>query len=361
MTSNSDTAPRLHNLDYLRGIAAFGIMIYHYLTWAVGTFPAETFLGRVGLYGVAIFYVLSGLTLFHVYFNSMNEGRTSVRNFFVKRTFRIFPLLWIITITAIVVYRKMPNLIDLFLNLTGLFGFVKWDAYLTTGAWSIGNELVFYALFPLIVLAARNGKALLLTFTAALFVPYAYFAFVGLSPNESLVVQWSTYINPLNQAFLFIAGFAVGYFLRVRHVSQRIAWGAAVASITVFILWPAMGDTITLITGVNRMVFTLSCIVLCVAAYKITLSLPRILHAPLSTLGEASYSLYLIHPIVWGGVTFLLAPFLPPLARVVIAILLSLVASYICYRYFEKYFISLGTRVVKRRSRNSPADAQGRL
>ncbi|MGZ5244541.1 MAG: acyltransferase family protein, partial [Bacteroidia bacterium] len=58
---------RIHNLDYLRGIAAFGIMAYHYLAWSFGEFSAEDFMGRFGLYGVSIFYCLSGLTLYSVY------------------------------------------------------------------------------------------------------------------------------------------------------------------------------------------------------------------------------------------------------------------------------------------------------
>ena len=130
--------PRLHSLDYLRGLAAFGIMIYHFFTWWVGSFPAESFMGRVGIYGVAVFYVLSGLTLHHVYFAKM-AGLRDVRSFGVKRVFRIFPLLWIVTIAAVILAQRIPDWSDLVLNLTGLFGFVKWDAYFSTGVWSIAR------------------------------------------------------------------------------------------------------------------------------------------------------------------------------------------------------------------------------
>lgn len=58
---------RLHNLDYLRGLAASGIMIYHYSMWTNGHADIDSFICRVGVYGVSIFYVLSGLTLFVVY------------------------------------------------------------------------------------------------------------------------------------------------------------------------------------------------------------------------------------------------------------------------------------------------------
>lgn len=58
---------RLHNLDYLRGIAASVIMIYHLSSWVFGRHDVGSFLGKSGVYGVSIFYILSGLTLFYVY------------------------------------------------------------------------------------------------------------------------------------------------------------------------------------------------------------------------------------------------------------------------------------------------------
>lgn len=72
---------RLHNLDYLRGLAAFGIMIYHYCSWELGDFSSDTIMERIGIYGVAIFYVLSGLTLFHVYFEKLHFSKESIFSF----------------------------------------------------------------------------------------------------------------------------------------------------------------------------------------------------------------------------------------------------------------------------------------
>src|SRR6187549_3632015 len=137
---------RLYNLDYLRGLAAFGIMIFHYLSWTLGDPVSDTcgFMGRIGIYGVSIFYVLSGLTLYYVYFDKMAPSKADVIDFIRKRFFRIFPLLWLATIGAIIITGPIPAAWDFFLNITGLFGLLKWDGYIAPGAWSIGNELVFY-------------------------------------------------------------------------------------------------------------------------------------------------------------------------------------------------------------------------
>ncbi len=75
---------RLYNLDYLRGLSAFAIMIYHYLSWTYNKYSSDDFLGRLGIYGVSIFYVLSGLTLYYVYHKKMVPSISDTRAFFKK-------------------------------------------------------------------------------------------------------------------------------------------------------------------------------------------------------------------------------------------------------------------------------------
>lgn len=114
---------RIYTLDYLRGSAALLILVYHYLTWEGFEFDAETFMRRVGFYGVTIFYILSGLTLFYVYNSRLKLEKTSLKVFFIKRAARILPLLSAVSFIAIIFSRKIPNLMDVFLNFSGLFGF----------------------------------------------------------------------------------------------------------------------------------------------------------------------------------------------------------------------------------------------
>lgn len=340
----STSAPpvaRLDSLDYLRGLAALGIMIYHVVTWTDASQPADSFLGRIGVYGVSIFYVLSGLTLQHVYFENMTDA-ASVRQFFIRRVFRIFPLLWLATLASIALAQQWPNLGDLFLNLTGLFGFVAWDNYFATGAWSIGNELVFYALFPIIVLAARTRVGLAVI-GSILGVVYLYFAFVALPASSTLAEGWGTYVNPLNQAFLFFCGFLIGHLLHGLRASQLLVHLALWVGVLAFLLWPTSSESIDLVTGWDRIVFTAICVAICAGAYKLELALPRSVHAPLVLLGHASYSVYLLHPIVFRALEH--SGFLGGRSLAVLTIVITLGAAYACYRWFEMPVNRLG-RVV---------------
>lgn len=332
---------RLDTLDYLRGLAALGIMVYHLMSWSFGPQPVDTFLGRVGTYGVSVFYVLSGLTLQHVYASQMTNMRT-VRQFFVRRVFRIFPLLWLVTIAALLLARVMPDLLDLFLNLSGLFGFVAWDTYFSPGVWSIGNELVFYALFPFIVLAAKRRWGLAIA-GGVLGVFYLYFAFFGIDPSSDLAEEWSIYINPLNQAFLFYLGFLIGHVLHAKNVKPLALHLGLWLSLALFIVWPTTANHMDIVTGWNRVVFTLLCVVMCAAVFKLRPSLPKPLHLPLVTLGHASYSVYLLHPIVF---TFLARFEILGVRGLAIATFgVTLLLAYASYRWFEMPINRLGRKV----------------
>lgn len=332
---------RLYNLDYLRGLSAFGIMIYHYLSWINGEFPSQTFMGRFGIYGVSIFYVLSGLTLYHVYYDKMLPGKNDTILFFKKRVLRIFPLLWVVTILAIILSRTAPSIKHLFLNLSGLFGFLSWDKYFSAGVWSIGNELVFYTFFPLFIFLLKSHKSLMLLLSIILFGLYLYFGYIMLNPSLILSDQWKNYVNPLNQIFLFLGGFLIGHFFSDTKLNRFIVLGLLIFSLLFFSYYPASGDPIIIVTGINRIVFTVCCFLICFCFFKLTIKFPRIIHEPMVLLGETSYSIYLLHPIVWtltsiGSKHIYL---IPPSLQIVLPVILTLILSYFIYQYFEKYFI----------------------
>ncbi len=338
---------RLYNLDYLRGLAAFGIMIYHYLSWTIGVFEADTFMGRVGLYGVSIFYVLSGLTLYYVYYDKMKPSRQNIVDFLKKRVLRIFPLLWLVTILAILLSRKIPDFSDLFLNLTGLFGFVKWQTYFSAGAWSIGNELVFYVFFPFFILFSKSFKPLFIILSVLIFSLYLYFAYSELNPNMVLGDQWGVFVNPLNQVFLFLGGFLIGLLFNKTKINNSTIVTLLIFGLGLFAFIPAQGNAINLVTGENRLLFTFCCLLICFCFYKLTFKFPVIIHKPLTLLGEASYSVYLLHPIIYDLVgrfrnhTF----HFHESVRLILSVCITLVVAYFTYEYFEKYFMKLGKQI----------------
>lgn len=338
---------RLHNIDYLRGLAASSIVLFHYFTWSFGEFPAETVLRRIGIYGVSIFYILSGLTLYHVYFKKITSVN-SIINFFKKRVLRIFPLLWLATITSILLSRQVPDLGKLLLNLTGLFGLVSWDDYYAVGVWSIGNELVFYLFFPIFVLMTKKSNLYIIILSIILFAVYLYFSFGILDSNKTLSEQWKDYVNPLNQVFLFLGGYHIGFFAEDKKFNNTIAISILSFGVLLLCFFPAYGDPIHLVTGVNRLVFTFSCILICIGFYKIKIEFPHLLNKILGIVGESSYSIYLLHPLVWSIIGALFSVLsinnlsFAVSVKIFSCFIVTFISSYFVYQKFEKYFMKLG-------------------
>jgi peptidoglycan/LPS O-acetylase OafA/YrhL len=338
---------RLHGLDYLRGLCAFGIMIYHYASWSFGEQSAHSFLGRIGIYGVVIFYILSGQTLSHIYASKLQLNASHLITFYKKRILRIYPLLWLATILSIILSKHSPKANDLLLNLTGLFGLVKWDTYFATGAWSIGNELVFYLTFPLLVFLLTRCRIGFGFVTLLIIGIFTYFAFHIIQPSLPLSSQWHQYTNPLNQIVFFLGGIVLGHLFQPALVKTWHSLLLGLIGLCLFLCIPIEGNSIALVTGQHRFLFSLSCFFLCFS-FSGTKRAATIIDKPLALLGQASYSLYLLHPLVYAVVkaAFTIAAkrglSLPVILPMHIAIPASLIISYISYAYFEQFFINLG-------------------
>ena len=90
--------------------------MYHFFSWSYGHYDASTFLGKLGIYGVSVFYVPSGLTLYLVYGDRLHLH--TVKGFFIKRVFRILPLVWLHIALCMIILTKKYDLWRVMLNLS---------------------------------------------------------------------------------------------------------------------------------------------------------------------------------------------------------------------------------------------------
>ena len=341
---------RLSGLDYLRGICALGIMFFHFDLWNFGADPSDSIFTRIGIYGVSIFYVLSGLTLYHVYHNKLRSNWDSVWDFYLKRIFRIFPLLWLSIIFTLIIQRQLPDPGVLIANLTGFFAFHDWEKTITYGSWSVGNELTFYLLFPPLILFLRRWNSLFFALLIISFALLAYFAFGVIDPRIEFYVQWHSYTNPLNQFFLFIAGVGLGALLKNSEMSSMQGKMILLFSLLIFIWYPTTGERVELATGINRLVFIIASIGICVGTYKSDFKLPSMVNKSLLMLGHASYSIYLLHPLVYRVVSKAFSVVHEQFFEEHIWVVMvtagasTVVFSYFIYQNFERFFTSLGRK-----------------
>jgi exopolysaccharide production protein ExoZ len=86
---------RQQSLDWLRGLMALSILLFHLGQYdhLSGPQASGSVIGRLGIYAVSIFFIVSGLSIaiaHDKYFDSIND----IFNFYIRRIFRIWPLLW---------------------------------------------------------------------------------------------------------------------------------------------------------------------------------------------------------------------------------------------------------------------------
>jgi peptidoglycan/LPS O-acetylase OafA/YrhL len=76
MQTSTISNSRIKSLDYLRGLMAFSIMIYHFYGASVQKIGADTTLSRIGIYGVSITPVLLSFAVYRtIKFPLMKYGK----------------------------------------------------------------------------------------------------------------------------------------------------------------------------------------------------------------------------------------------------------------------------------------------
>lgn len=90
---------RFHTLDTLRFFAFLKVYLLH--VPLQGNFPIFSFLKSGGGIGVSLFFVLSGfLITYLLVFEKIKKGQINMKNFFLRRSFRIYPLFFFLVAVA---------------------------------------------------------------------------------------------------------------------------------------------------------------------------------------------------------------------------------------------------------------------
>lgn len=169
MPKASTPARRFAYIDALRGYAILMVIAVH----TSAAFPdLSSWLSKIlnqGARGVQLFFVTSALTL------SMSwvARREGAAEFYIRRFFRIAPMFWIAIIVFVWIDGTGPSIYApegigfRHIVMTALFVHGFWPDTITSvvpGGWSVANEVIFYALFPMIVppLLRASWKSLII-------------------------------------------------------------------------------------------------------------------------------------------------------------------------------------------------------
>ena len=166
---------RLQALDALRGIAALGVVLFHYLPYydeLYGhTFSSPDVL-EFGRYGVHLFFMLSGFVIL------MTLERTdNARWFGLARAFRLLPALWVcILLTFFMVQVLGPADRSVSFS-TALINFTLLHSYLDYSHvdgvyWSLVIEGTFYLWMAIFFYALKSWQQLRMVLFGWLLISY---------------------------------------------------------------------------------------------------------------------------------------------------------------------------------------------
>lgn len=141
------------NLDFLRAVAVLCVFFAHlYETLVERHTPTSHHFGQLG---VIMFFVHTSLVLMMSLERSEFKGRALLREFFINRAFRLYPLSMVCVTIAFLVPGATWSIGDLITNLT-LTQNLTYNESMVGGLWTLPLEVQMYFMLPFLFLWLRN-------------------------------------------------------------------------------------------------------------------------------------------------------------------------------------------------------------
>ena len=324
------------DIQVLRGVAVVLVVLFHLGFSSI----------KSGFLGVDVFFVISGFLMAVLY------DKNDIPKFYLRRAKRLLPAYYAtIFVTLIFAYllttpnetTQVSSQAKYAIAFASNLGFWAQNSYFSTTdfnpllhLWSLGVEMQFYLIVPLLYWVFSKNKFMFLLILVGSLV--SCFVVVGISPKTSF------FMLPF-RLWEFLIGYGAAYYFtnqgNVKLANYR--WLGLIGLIIVFIipLFSVNGEALSAIDG-HPGLFAL--LVTLATASVLIFGIPSLIEKSiisrvLERIGKYSYSIYLAHfPII---VIYLSKPFsgtnlsIPTLMDGVIIVVLMVLTSAALYYFFE--------------------------
>jgi peptidoglycan/LPS O-acetylase OafA/YrhL len=365
--------------DGMRGIAILLVMLYHFWRYKGGGVAggAVDAVAHIGWAGVDIFFVLSGFLITRILLSSKGEPHYW-RNFYIRRSLRIFPLYYaVMTVVLVAALLSKAGFFTIadpafaaadrvwinFLYLTNFARAMHGIDYVPLDiAWSLAIEEQFYLVYPLVVWWASRQNLKRFLIAAILLAPVFRLAsmyFTGsrdgayvlpfcrmdalalggitamvLEDGSSQAKRWISRSWPVLAAF---AVFMLSFYTRADMEFGFIGYSSVALATAAFIVYLFQGNR-TFATGFLR---------------------TRLL----VHIGKVSYGLYLLHLFARAAVDRVLPgilgrgwqqSFALSSVRLVTLLVVSLILATMSFYFFERRILALKDKYAPAQHRKTP-------
>ncbi len=371
-TSRELSSKNIEQLTWLRGIAAFFVIVSHTLRGTEVRYSLDDKASNnllislldLGSFGVMLFFVLSGCVLYIS--NSDKVGLKDIGDFYIKRFFRVWPAFFVSLFTYICfrfifvplygepigVWIEKQFLIsysiyNVFSYLTFVFNIIGPGSLFNNAYWSLPVEFQYYIIFPILVVLLKY---------VGILGPIIMGLVLYLLPRLSFINFDNS--DVFTCAFTFCGGVVVGYmYKRIKfrlNTMQGIFFLLALVGIA-----SAISNSYIVLPDFPIISNIWICIgVIAIIAVFIMLITQFDIHNKcelfLKHYGDISYSTYLYHNLFVATAVLLIIQLeiYNSSLRLFITLFFTLFASYgvasISYKYIEKPFIKIGRNIIKR-------------
>jgi len=364
-------------LDGIRGLAILSVVIHHMTIIGNGPAAIDRFVYsvfHVGWIGVDLFFVLSGFLITGILYDAKGEDGY-FRNFYARRTLRIFPLYYAVVFFSLVILPHIPN------SKTARFARIEGSeiwywTYLSNYSiayvnefrhgildvsWSLAIEEQFYLVWPAVVLLL-DRKTLMKVCGVLMIVALGTRLYLA----QGNVFWIRCYVLTPCRMDALAAGAFVALAARgprgaraLIRPASILAPIAAIGIIAMKIIWPA--DCESMIW--ERYSYTISAVGF---ASFLLLAITRPANSPVSrvlgrgilaTLGKYSYAMYLFHlplrafvrDIIYGPdggrlgafATFHGSQIPGQILYYAISLTITFIAAWLSWNLYEKHFLRL--------------------
>jgi len=302
-------------IDALRGIAIFSVVFCH-IGHRIKDAPAVLqFLTIETQNGVQLFYLISAFTLFLSMSNRKKTEKASLKNFFIRRFFRIAPMFYCVCAYYLLKVGIGPNywvedggsltIPNLVAHLTFINGWHPYwiNSFIPVG-WSIAIEMQFYLVVPFLFKKIKSlPQAVSLTLICFVLTKSIVFLLRQYSPIPDIAL-WKNFLFYWlpNQFPAFLMGIVLFFLIRNTTTTQdqpevpsrTSQFYSSMKPLLLFCLFMLVCSWVTKISfGVIELIYGIAFVG--VALFLSQNSFFLLVNNFFCYLGQISYSAYLIH------------------------------------------------------------------
>lgn len=349
---------RILFIDTLRGLSAVSVVLFHmiFLTDPPMSPPRLFTFFSVGGVGVTMFFLISAYSLSMTMPRHLQTGH-GLFSFYLHRACRILPLFYVLLCISLYFFTNRGigfNTFQIMINFLCLYNFFPGQQEsIVMAGWTIGVEMLFYCVFPLLYKYSNTMGRLLALFAVTLALSYG-FQLVCPSVNYvrfTIIRHFPIFVWGM---LLFHLGEQAKRITNFRIPISLLLCATAVASFRYIISLPQYLEM-----NYYLQIIPFTCLFIGLLLFP----LPILVSPLTASLGTISYSTYLVHPLVivtvrpvYGGLARLdLGPTMTFALCACLTLVVVLPLAYVFYVYVEKPGIRCGKWIMAARFGAAPA------